>query len=43
MTVAAPSAQLESELRAIGDTMISEWLEEAGASGQAVFDSYKAL
>lgn len=43
MTVTAPSAQLETEMRQIGDTMISEWLNEAGSSGQSVFDTYKAL
>ena len=43
MQVAAPSAQLDSELRDIGDVMVKEWLEEAGSSGKAVIDAYNAM
>lgn len=42
MTVSQPSDTLKAELAAIGDTMAAEWLEEAGAEGQAVVDAYKA-
>ena len=42
MVVTAPSEKLQSELRAIGDTMLKEWLAESGAEGQAVIDAFKA-
>jgi TRAP-type transport system periplasmic protein len=41
MNVAAPSAQLKSDFRKIGDTMTSEWLNTAGADGKAVVDAYR--
>ncbi|MCP5016586.1 MAG: TRAP transporter substrate-binding protein [Ketobacter sp.] len=43
MIVSAPSDKLQSELRAIGSTMVGEWLEEAGALGKSVIDAYEAL
>lgn len=43
MTVSAPSDQLQSELRAIGETMTAEWLEEAGAEGKSIIDSFNAM
>ncbi len=43
MVVSAPSEKLQNELRDIGGTMVKEWLEEAGASGQAVVDAYQAM
>jgi TRAP-type C4-dicarboxylate transport system substrate-binding protein len=42
MTVMEPSETLRAELVAIGETMTTEWLEQAGAEGQAVIDAYKA-
>jgi len=42
MTVAPPSDQLKSELREIGETMTTEWLEAAGEQGQAIVDAFKA-
>ena len=27
----------------VGDTMLKEWLEKAGAEGKAVVDAYKKL
>jgi hypothetical protein len=41
MTVAAPSAQLKSDFKKIGDTMTGEWLGNAGADGKAVVDAYR--
>lgn len=38
--VEAPSAELESELQAIGKTMVSEWLAESGETGQAIIDNF---
>jgi len=43
MQVSAPSAELDAELRQIGDVMVKEWLEEAGATGQQVIDAYRAM
>ncbi|MCO5135827.1 MAG: TRAP transporter substrate-binding protein [Phyllobacteriaceae bacterium] len=43
MTVAAPSDQLKSDLKAFGETMTKEWLESAGEAGQAIVDAYKAM
>lgn len=43
MKVAPPSDQLKSDLQGFGETMTSEWLENAGADGQAVIDAYKAM
>ncbi|NRA20535.1 MAG: TRAP transporter substrate-binding protein [Oceanospirillaceae bacterium] len=43
MIVSAPSEELQGELRAIGETMLADWLEEAGDSGKSVLDAYRAL
>lgn len=42
MTVAAPSAELEAELRKIGETMAAEWVQNVGAEAQGVLDAYRA-
>ncbi|NOR63998.1 MAG: C4-dicarboxylate ABC transporter substrate-binding protein [Rhodobacteraceae bacterium] len=42
MVVAPPGDQLATELREIGATMTAEWLEKAGAEGQAIIDAYNA-
>jgi len=43
MVIEAPSAKLKADFEAIGETMTKEWLEKAGADGQAVIDAYKAM
>lgn len=43
MIVSPPSAQLDSELRQIGKTMVNEWLAESGASGKAIVDAYNSM
>lgn len=43
MTVGPASDTLQSELKVIGETMTTEWLESAGAAGKAVIDAYKAM
>ncbi|WP_432471532.1 TRAP transporter substrate-binding protein [Amphritea sp. HPY] len=43
ITIAEPSDQLISEMQQIGQTMVSEWLSEAGASGDAVLDTFQSL
>ena len=40
IVVEAPSAELDSELQAIGKTMVSEWLAESGETGQAIIDNF---
>jgi len=42
MTVYAPSAQLMTDMRKVGDTMLKEWLDKAGAEGKTVVDAYRA-
>ncbi|MEM9430235.1 MAG: TRAP transporter substrate-binding protein [Pseudomonadota bacterium] len=42
MTVEPASEAMKDELRAIGETMTAEWLEAAGADGQAIVDAFKA-
>ena len=43
MIVSPPTAELDAELRKIGETMVSEWLEEAGDRGKAIIDAYRAM
>jgi TRAP-type transport system periplasmic protein len=43
MTIVAPSAQLTTDMKKVGDTMLKEWLEKAGPEGQAVIDAYKKM
>ena len=43
MTIATPSAQLKADMKKVGDTMLQEWLQKAGAEGQAVVDAYKKM
>lgn len=43
MKVSAPGDQLKSELKAFGETMTKEWLESAGAEGQAIVDTFKKM
>ena len=42
MTVTDASPEFLAELQVIGDKMVAEWLETAGADGQAIIDAYKA-
>ncbi|MFT5706130.1 MAG: TRAP-type C4-dicarboxylate transport system substrate-binding protein [Oceanospirillaceae bacterium] len=43
MIVAEPSVKLQSEMQAIGKTMVAEWLKEAGDEGKAIIDQFKAM
>lgn len=43
MVVSPPSAELDGQLRKIGETMVTEWLEEAGDEGKAVIDAFLAM
>lgn len=42
MTVEKANPTMKAELEEIGATMTSEWLEAAGAEGQAIVDAFKA-
>jgi TRAP-type C4-dicarboxylate transport system substrate-binding protein len=41
MNVQAPSQQLMTDFRKIGQTMTEEWLKNAGADGKAIVDAYR--
>lgn len=43
MTVVPPGAALAGEFRALGNTMMAEWLKRAGSDGKAVIDAYRAM
>ncbi len=43
MTVGPASDELVGELKAIGETMTSEWLEAAGDEGKAIIDAFKGM
>ena len=43
MTIVPPPAQLTSDMKKVGDTMLKEWLEKAGPEGRAIVDSYKKM
>ena len=40
MTIVPPAPQLKADLKKVGDTMVKEWLEKAGAEGQALVDAF---
>ena len=42
MTVDPGSAQLKADLGKVGETVIKEWTDKAGAEGKAILDAYKA-
>lgn len=41
MTIEPGSAQLKADLSKVGETVIKEWTEKAGAEGKAILDAYK--
>lgn len=41
MQVLPPSAQLKGDMQKVGETMLKEWLDKAGAEGKAVVDAYR--
>ena len=41
MTIDAGSAQLKADLAKVGETVVKEWTDKAGAEGQAILDAYK--
>jgi TRAP-type C4-dicarboxylate transport system substrate-binding protein len=43
MNIMQPSAQLKADMKKVGETMLQEWLQKAGAEGHALVDAYKKL
>ena len=43
MNVLPPSAELQSGLKKLGDTLTADWLKKAGAEGEAVIAAYKKM
>ena len=43
MEISAPSEQLASDFKAIGEVMTADWFEKAGDEGKAVVDSYNSM
>jgi TRAP-type C4-dicarboxylate transport system substrate-binding protein len=41
MQVLAPSAQLKADMAKVGETMLKEWAEKAGADGKALIDAVR--
>jgi TRAP-type C4-dicarboxylate transport system substrate-binding protein len=41
MTIAKPSPELAGGLKKVGDTMLNEWVEKAGADGKSIVDAYR--
>lgn len=41
MQVLAPSPQLQADLRKVGETMLKEWTDKAGAEGQQLIDAFR--
>ena len=43
MNIVSPPAQLKSDMQKVGETMLKEWLDKAGAEGKALVDAYRKL
>ncbi|HSV46241.1 MAG TPA: TRAP transporter substrate-binding protein [Ramlibacter sp.] len=41
MNIIQPSAQLNADLKKVGDTMLADWLAKAGPDGKAVVDNFR--
>jgi TRAP-type transport system periplasmic protein len=41
MQIQVPSAQLSADMKKIGDTLLQEWLKNAGDEGKALVDAYR--
>lgn len=42
MIITEPTEALQTEMRAIGKTMVDEWLKESGETGASIIEAYKA-
>lgn len=43
MNIVAPPAALTADMKKVGETMLKEWLDKAGAEGQAVIDAFRKM
>jgi TRAP-type C4-dicarboxylate transport system substrate-binding protein len=41
MTILPPSPQMKADLAKVGDVMLKEWLEKAGADGKTLIDAFR--
>lgn len=41
MNILKPTAQLTGDLKKVGDTLLAEWIKNAGAEGQALVDAFR--
>ncbi|MBL8325683.1 MAG: TRAP transporter substrate-binding protein [Rubrivivax sp.] len=41
MQILPPSAQLKTDMKKVGDTLLKEWLDKAGAEGKALIDAFR--
>jgi TRAP-type C4-dicarboxylate transport system substrate-binding protein len=41
MQVLPPSPQLKADMAKVGETMLKEWVDRAGADGKALLDAYR--
>jgi TRAP-type C4-dicarboxylate transport system substrate-binding protein len=41
MSIVTPSAQLNADMKKVGDTMLKEWLDKAGPEGKTLIDAYR--
>jgi TRAP-type transport system periplasmic protein len=41
MNILPPPAALASDMKKVGDTLLKEWLDKAGAEGKALIDAYR--
>jgi TRAP-type transport system periplasmic protein len=41
MQILPPSPQLSADMKKVGDTMIKEWIDKAGAEGKQLVDAFK--
>ena len=41
MQILPPSAQLKADMKKVGDTLLKEWLDKAGAEGKALVDAFQ--
>jgi len=43
MQILPPPPQLTADMKKVGETLLKEWVEKAGAEGQAVVDAYRKM
>ncbi|HYF17347.1 MAG TPA: TRAP transporter substrate-binding protein [Ramlibacter sp.] len=43
MQILQPPAQLKADMKKVGDTMLKEWLDKAGAEGQQLVDAFRKM